>query len=124
MKKIMAALLLMATGISQPAGAVGFICPPGPISYISINMVGDLYTSAGYGRIKICNTKTDSFGVYAETCKLWYSMLLTAQSLGRPVSMSFDTSNPDNSTLTPYVCTEANFIDFATRPSYYLYIEN
>lgn len=122
MRLLSAAICLLAISLSTPARAVGFICPPAPVTYLSANMLGDVYVNVGYGRIKICNAKTDSMGSNAETCRMWYSTLLTAFSTHQPVSLSFDTSNPDNASLTPGVCTEANFGNYATRPTYYLYV--
>lgn len=113
---------MLVVAHSVPAGATGFICPPGQVTYLSANMVGDVYVNVGYGRIKICNVKIESMGSNVESCRVWYSTLLTAFSSRLPVSLSFDTSNPDNASLTPGVCTEANFGNYATRPTYYLYI--
>jgi len=120
--RLLSAAILLAALFSVPAHAAAFICPPGPVTYLSANMVGDVYVNVGYGRIKICNVKIDTMGSNAESCKVWYSTLLTAFSAHQSVSLSFDTSNPDNASLTPGVCTEANFGNYATRPTYYLYI--
>lgn len=122
MKIVRLVLGILSLTLSLPAHAVGFICPPAPITYLSANMQGDVYVSAGYGHILICNSRIDSMGATAEACRLWYSTLLTAYITGQSASLSFDTGNPDNAGLTPNVCTETNFGNFTTRPTYYVYV--
>ena len=66
----------------------------------------------GYGMWLICKINQDYGGVSAEMCKATYSMLLTAASSGKSVSLQFnaDANYPDCNTLPRWSGTTSSLL--------------
>jgi len=92
-------LLTTILGIC-PLAVANFTCS-GQITYLGVNSASSLYVSVGsFGIWPICNLAgTASNGgssVPIDTCKAWYSALLTQKSQGSPITLYFTSNDTGN----------------------------
>jgi len=90
-------IILFFLGIFWGGNALAatFQCS-GQVEIIALNPSnGMLQVNTGYGMHYLCQIQTEFNGVHPEVCKAWYSMFLTAQASGRPVTQNYDSTNGD-----------------------------
>ncbi|MDH0863541.1 hypothetical protein [Mitsuaria sp. GD03876] len=72
----------------------------GPVTYLGIDMLGDVTVSIGsYPIHKICNFNGTNGRASAATCKSVYATLLTARATGKTAAIYYDENGYTCSTL-------------------------
>lgn len=111
-KAALAAALLAAT--ASPASATIHNCL-WRIERVGVDSGGGLAMrfvggNSDGSQVYLCNMGATSYGVTPEACRGWMSQLVAAQSLGRQVGFSFDTSHSTNGGLgTTDGCNASKF---------------
>jgi hypothetical protein len=122
-KYLAVAAAICALTSPQKSLAVGFYCPPGKVNFLSLGDGGTVFVSTTTSVITaICSVSADFSNVKADTCRAWYASLLSQKSLGRSVTIFFDTANPYNTTMNTTNCT-AN-APWITHPPYNIQLED
>jgi hypothetical protein len=84
------AVLLLTLGLSTNTFATAIGCT-GNIQALAFSLPSTiLQVNLGFGMWNICAFSSTVNGVPADTCKAWYSMLLTAKQSGNTVTFDFD----------------------------------
>ena len=113
------AAALAAVAVPSAAEADGLNCQS-QVNSVAASYTGSVAFDGGYGFMQICSTAGVTNGISADTCKTYLSMLMTAHSTGRLVSLSFDTEWYGNAGLTS--CTVGAFGNWAWHSPYLLYL--
>lgn len=92
-------MLIGFLALGAQNASAGIICS-GQISGLAIGPTsGILQTNYGHGWHYLCSFKAEHNGVAPEVCKIWWSMLLSAQSQNKEVQFYYDDSWGDCSNL-------------------------
>ncbi len=117
-----AALITASMLLSVQANAAAFSCT-GNVTYLGTNSDSVVFVNLGFRLIGLCAMNGDIWGVRLDTCKSWYATLTSAKLSNRTVTLYFDTSNPQNTSLGT-TCDAAGFgpSDWYTRAPYLISI--
>lgn len=99
MKRVVKSIIATLCVASIPAVNAGVLCE-GKVQSIAFGAgSGTLTANTGYGVHYLCNFNEVQFGVHPETCKAWYSMLLTAKASGKTIKQYYERTDTNCSTL-------------------------
>ena len=117
-----AALITASMLFSTQANAVGVACT-GNVTYLATNSDSVVFVDIGFRLIGLCAMNGDIWGVRMDTCKSWYATLMSAKLSNRTVKLTFDTANPQNTSMGT-TCDAAGFgpYDWVTRAPYLISI--
>lgn len=101
MKKTLGLIASAAVLLMVPQTASAYLHCRGIISELAVYKDGTVLMSSGFGAIKVCNLATattlpspnNAAPISIDTCRAWYSSMLSAHLAGRELDIVVDDAN-------------------------------